>query len=257
MINSSILLCFLLVACHFSDPAESITASPTPVITSKIYPPNSWQYYLQHLPVHKGLVKDYTGKTIRNQDKHFAIVDLDVGNKDLQQCADALMRLRAEYLFARNRADEIAFHFVNGSKYTFSNFCKGYEPVIRNNTTSFIRRSPKPVTHASLRTYLDIVYSYASTISLAKELKDADKLETGTIIIKPGSPGHCSIIVDEGTTAQGKIVFKLAEGYTPAQNIYILANPFSPTLNPWYELNGGVIETSSYVFMSYKLKKFE
>ena len=65
MINSSVLLCFLLVACHFSDPSESITASPTPVITSKNYPPNSWQYYLQHLPVHKGLVKDFTGKTIK------------------------------------------------------------------------------------------------------------------------------------------------------------------------------------------------
>ena len=224
---------------------------------SKKYEVNSWQYFLQHLPVVDKPIVDYRGKQIGYQEKHVGIIPYDVGTSDLQQCADALMRLRAEYLFDQKRFNEIGFHFVSGNYYTWNDYCKGLRPVANGNGVKFISVAASEKTHETLRKYLDIVYSYASTISLSKELKAANDFEVGTVIIHAGSPGHCFIIIDEAINKSGEKVYKLAEGYTPAQSIYVLRNLNEDGINPWYTLKQGVIETASYRFDDYKLGKFE
>lgn len=232
--------------------------TPSPIIldTSK-YDSNSWQYFLKHLPVVDSPVLDYRGKPVNYQEKAAGIIPYDVGRSDLQQCADALMRLRAEYLFRQKRYDEIGFHFVSGHYYSWNDYCKGLRPKPSGNSIKFITSSSSEKTHANLRRYLDIVYMYASTISLAKELKPANDFEVGTVVIYAGSPGHCFIIIDEATNEKGKKVFKLAEGYTPAQSIYILRNLEEDRVTPWHKLKKGIIETASYRFTSYTLGKFE
>jgi hypothetical protein len=217
----------------------------------------SWPYFLQHLPVVNHAILDYTGKPINYQDKHVAIVQYDVGKSDLQQCADVLMRLRAEYLYKQQRGAEIGFHFVSGQYYSWNDYCKGLRPVPKGNNVYFITRAICSKTRESLRKYLDIVYTYASTISLAKELKKANHFEIGSVIIHPGNPGHCFIIVDEATGAEGEKVFKLVEGYTPAQSIYVLRNIWEKGMNPWYKLKRGVIKTASYEFTNYEIGTFE
>ncbi len=52
----------------------------------------------------------YNGNPKARQDVHAAVLDLSVGTRDLQQCADAVIRLRAEYLIESGREDEIAFN---------------------------------------------------------------------------------------------------------------------------------------------------
>src|SRR5688500_18482836 len=52
----------------------------------------------------------FAGRRKGRQDVHAEVVDLDVGARDLQQCADAVMRLRAEYLFALGEPGRIRFH---------------------------------------------------------------------------------------------------------------------------------------------------
>jgi hypothetical protein len=224
---------------------------------SPVFEKDSWQYFLQHLPVVDSPIVDYHGKKIGYQQKHTGIIPYDVGKSDLQQCADALMRLRAEYLFAKGKYDSIGFHFTGGQFYTFNDFAGGKRPVPKGNDVVFVKRAACAKDHAALRKYLDIVYTYAGTISLAKELKTASGFEVGTVVIYAGSPGHCFIIIDEKLDETGEKLYKLAEGYTPAQSIYVLRNVWAEGNSPWYRLTTGTINTASYSFTSYKLGKFE
>lgn len=261
-----ILLCsipFLIIA-HPKYFAKSNPQFPEPPkenihLRPLVYAPDSWPYFLQHLPTEDKPIVDYRGRAISDQEKHVAILTYDVGHTDLQQCADALMRLRAEYLFSRQKFSQIGFHFNSGDYYSWTDYRRGIRPVVTGNRIKFVRASlPSDSTHASLRAYLDIIFAYANTVSLCKELKNADRLETGTIVIFPGHPGHCMIIADAALADKSDTVYKLVEGYMPAQSIYVLSNPYEPELNPWYHLKQrGDISTASCTFRSYFLRKFE
>ena len=56
----------------------------------------------------------YDGSEKGNQTAHAAVFALPVFDSDLQQCADSLMRMYGEYLWAHGAGDEIAFHLTNG-----------------------------------------------------------------------------------------------------------------------------------------------
>src|SRR5262245_54613618 len=90
----------------------------------------SFAQWLQHIHLKKDKrVYLYNGDLKRNQAAQFAVIDMPVGKKDLQQCADAVMRLKAEYLFSKKRYDEIAFSDNEGKKYRWQggNDRKGFD----------------------------------------------------------------------------------------------------------------------------------
>src|SRR3954466_9542637 len=61
----------------------------------------SFGNWLRHLPLKASpVVHLYDGTLKGNQGAQYAVIDMDVGNEDLQQCADSVIRLRAEYLHA-------------------------------------------------------------------------------------------------------------------------------------------------------------
>jgi len=57
----------------------------------------------------------FNGRLRDNQSTHFAVLDIPVGDKDLQQCADAIMRLRAEYFLNQDNIDSICFKATDGT----------------------------------------------------------------------------------------------------------------------------------------------
>ena len=76
-------------------------------------PLTGFQLYLRNLPLKQASasVHYYNGDEKRNQ-VHVAVLDVDVRTRDLQQCADAIMRLKAEYLYSTKQFDEIHFNFT-------------------------------------------------------------------------------------------------------------------------------------------------
>ena len=54
---------------------DSVIVRPEPLV----YPPDSWPYFLQHLPRKNGPVLDFKGNPVGNQEKHVEILTYDVG----------------------------------------------------------------------------------------------------------------------------------------------------------------------------------
>jgi len=223
---------------------------------------NSFAEYLQNLPLKPEGTKvlNYDGTEKRPDDVYAAVINVDVGDKDLQQCADAVMRLRAEYLFAQGKIEDIEFNFTNGFIAEYSKWRLGYRISVSGNKVSWIKKSEESTSYNEFRKYLDVVFTYAGTLSLEKELPpiDISEIEIGSVFIKGGSPGHAVIIVDlaENKTTGDK-VFLIAQSYMPAQDIQILKNPDSNSLSPWYSTNiENTLVTREWTFKKTQLKKF-
>ena len=223
---------------------------------------NSFGNYLRHLPLKQqgAEVKYFNGDTKRNYNVYEAVVDLPIGKRDLHQCADAIMRLRAEYLFEQKRYTEIHFNFTNGFRVDYSEWQKGKRIVVNGNKVSWRQKSSPSNSYTDFWKYLEIIFSYAGTLSLEKELKSIsmDELEIGDVFIQGGSPGHAIIVVDmaidKGTKEK---IFLLAQSYMPAQELQILSNPNNLDWSPWYSSNiGQKLKTPEWTFKNTDLKRF-
>ena len=224
---------------------------------------NSFGYFLENfqLKKHGSPIKKFDGSEITTQNLHEAIFDIDVGTKDLQQCADAVIRLRAEYLFKTKNFDKIKFHFTSGDLMSWNDYKNGVRAFVNGNSVSFRKTENFDDSYENFRKYLDLIFNYAGKISLNKEsnavLKNSD-LKTGDFLITPGSPGHVVFIAGVCQNAVGKKLFLLAEGFTPAQSIHLLKNPFNPNISPWYELdvNTAQTKTARYIFEPSNFRNF-
>jgi Domain of unknown function (4846) len=198
----------------------------------------SFTNWLRQLTVKKDkTVYLYNGLPKRNQGAQFAVLNKDIGNKDLVQCADAVMKLRAEYLFDIKKYNEIAFISTSGTVLNFSDWQKGYRWKEQHNQLGKYQ-SGKMTTDSKneIDLFMELVYSYCGTYSLSKQLSLVEKdnlLKAGNVFIKGGFPGHAVLIVDEAENAKGEKVFLLAQSYMPAQDIHILKNPANG-ISPWY-----------------------
>jgi hypothetical protein len=182
-------------------------------------------------------VKYYNGEE-KHHDVYDAVVDMDISKKDLQQCADAIMRLRGEYFYARQEYDQISFTLTNGFKMAYSEWIKGNRVMVEGNKTYWRKTKEPSNTYQDFRNYMEFVFTYAGTLSLAKELKpkSLQELSIGDVFIMGGSPGHAVIVVDVAINAIGEKVFMLAQSYMPAQETQILKNLNAVSISPWYQL---------------------
>lgn len=266
------LLAIIFCASRFKSQTPLINSEGTTINTRLIAPEgyilmvdseNSFAAFLGNFPLKKANSKVYLfdGNEKSRQDVHVAVLDIDVGKKDLQQCADAVMRLRAEYLYKIESYKKISFNFTNGFKAEYSKWIQGYRIKVKGNKCTWYLAAKPGNTREIFNAYLEKVFSFAGTLSLSKELKkkNLSDISVGDVFIKGGSPGHAVIVVDAAMHVKTQErVFCLAQSYMPAQNIHILKNPNNNSLSPWYTLKEGeVLETPEWNFEPGSLYTFE
>ena len=152
-----------------------------------------------------------------------AVVDMPLLSND-EQCADVCMRMRAEYLFATGQYAKIAFVALNGEKLTYSggNNRKAFEKYMRN------------------------VFGRCNTTSLCKSLsaKELKDMQIGDMFVYPHRKvagknrlGHAVMVADMAVNKyNGKKIFLLIEGNTPARDMHVLRN-LNRFRNPWFMLD--------------------
>lgn len=200
----------------------------------------------------------YNGSKKGNQNAHIAIFDMDLVDDDLQQCADSVIRMYAEYFYKKKQYDLMQFHFVNGFSCDFSKWSQGMRVKIDGNSTTWYQGATSDDSNKTFESYLRTVFCYASTLSLEQESKSTklEDIQIGDIFIRGGSPGHVVMVVDVCENKQKEKAFLLAQGYMPAQQFHILQNP-QHTDNPWYYTNdlSDTINTPEYSFTMDELKR--
>jgi Domain of unknown function (4846) len=200
---------------------------------------SSFGKWLREIPIKAdNKVYLYNGQLKGNQSAQYAVLDIPVGKKDLQQCADAVMRLRAEFFYGRRQYDRIWFTDNSGKKYT----------------------CPTGADQRRFEKYLEQVYSWCGTLSLEKQLKRVSlfsDIQPGDVLIKGGSPGHAVMVMDVAINKEGEKIYLLVQSYMPAQSIHILKNPMDEGLSPWYKAgNEQVIETPEWTFTQQQLRRW-
>ena len=202
----------------------------------------------------------YDGSEKGTQSAHQAVFILPIENVDLQQCADSVMRVYAEYLYHSGQGEKIAFHFTNGFLCEWSKWRDGYRIQVNGNDVRYVSSAGYDDSYECFQKYLRTVFSYAGTLSMTAESREIplSELQIGDVFLKGGSPGHVVMVVDTCVNEAGEKAFLLAQGYMPAQEFHVLKNPRHND-DPWYYESEVIypFTTAQYTFPEGSLRRLE
>jgi hypothetical protein len=221
---------------------------PAPAGSARVAAPDgSFAAWLRSLPVRldRREVLTHAGRPIAAPAA--AVILLDLGRGDLQQCADTILRLHAEYRWARGQAAAAAYHFTSGDLSRYAAWLAGESFAPAGNRV--VRRSgpPRVEGHATYRGWLQHLFIYAGTRSLAldsRALAPGEAIAAGDFFVAAGSPGHAVMVLDVAV-ADGRRFALIGQGYTPAQELHVIEADGTV----WLELPGdasGALRTPSW-----------
>jgi hypothetical protein len=227
------------------DRLDARFAAP-PGFTRVAVDAGSFADFLRTLPLtpRGTAVLDYRGDRLYGEEHPniAAVVDIDVGDRDLQQCADAVIRMHAEWHYGRGDRS-LAYHSFSGTALSYVKYVAG-ERGFADGPSLSLRTVARPVTddHRALRSFLDEVFNYANTASLAREgvAVPFAELRGGDFFVMPGSPvGHAVLVLDVARDATGRIALLLGQSYMPAQSFHVVRPRPSST---WFLLPADATE---------------
>ncbi len=159
------------------------------------------------------------------------VVELELPQKDLQQCADTAIRLYADYHREAGTLASTSFHATSGDEMPWARYARGERAVADGNALTWHTGQPAATAATEgnvYRAWLDDVFMYAGSISLAKDTVAVDgNLRPGDLLVQPGSPGHVLVVMDvaeqrvsEGGPRRQQLL--LGQGFMPAQSFHVI-----------------------------------
>ena len=204
----------------------------------------------------------HDGRLKSDQTIHYRVLDIDIGKKDLVQCADAAMKLRGDFLFNMGRINDLNFIATSGDTLSFSKWLKGIR--WREQGARLVRYKSNLSNNNATKEYdrfMELVFSYCGTYSLSRQLTPVHKINSiqpGDVFIQGGFPGHALTVMAVAENRAGEKIFLLSQGYMPAQDIHILKNFQDRELSPWYSSKSIFpLYTPQWQFESGSLKRWE
>ncbi|PIE05578.1 MAG: hypothetical protein CSA75_04015 [Sorangium cellulosum] len=123
---------------------------------------NSFGAWLRRLPLADPStpVVSYSGRTIlvAGHPNLAAVATLDVGNANLQQCADAVVRLHAEWRWSVGARD-MHYNAASGIGMPYRRWARGERVVLRGRSIAWLQRVAPSSSHQSFRKYLNAVFT--------------------------------------------------------------------------------------------------
>ena len=194
----------------------------------------------------------------QNQSEHVAVFKLPIEKEDLQQCADSIMRVYAEYFKKTEQYDRITFSLSDSFKARYTMWRQGYRIHDDGGSYSWSDDAEYDDSEKGFKDFMRIVFAYSGTYQLetdSKKIKNKD-IKIGDVFVNSGSPGHAEMVVDTCTDTSGRKAFLLAQGFMPAQEFHILKNPLHKD-DPWYYVDelDYPLQTPSYSFEKGTLRR--
>jgi hypothetical protein len=217
--------------------------------------PGTFAAFLRALPVAPAgtSVKSYSGAEIlaSNDPRLAAVLNIDIGAGDLQQCADSVERLHAEWRWSVGRAD-VTYPAASGTALGFNDWKKGVRWTPKGMGLERSTGAKPDDSYGSYRRYLAFVFAWSNTVALerlgagtgtesSKVRVEKDELRGGDFFVMGGNPGHAVLIVDVVEDDQHHRRALIGQGYMPAQNFHIVRPENSDS--PWFSLDGDAVAT--------------
>ncbi len=222
-------------------------------------PKDSFASFLRDLPLlpDSALVVDYLQRPLYNDGRHpniAAVIDIDVGTQDLQQCADAILRLHAEWRYG-SHPRSVQYRLASGVALSYAQYLEGQRLVTSGNRQSLkLAASPVPESHAVFRSYLDTIFAWANTASIERDGSPVPiaQLQAGDYFVMRGNPvGHAVIVLDVARNSNSStLAVLLGQSYMPAQSVHVLKPTPAQT---WFLIEPDITHVSTPFWQPFPL----
>jgi Domain of unknown function (4846) len=193
--------------------------------------PGSFAEWLRDLPLAAPStpVLNNSGDTVfaGEDDYVAAVAAIDVGAGDLQQSADAIVRLNGEWLWASDKPDAISYRSATKLDMPFSRWAKGQRLLASGpNVFWVVKTKPHVPTYGDFRQYIDAVMLWTNNVSLATRavhVSDPKQLSAGDFFLQTHGKGHALLVLDVAQKPTGERVALLGQALqSPAQSFHVI-----------------------------------